>query len=81
HIDLGLVSTNNTSDRLASADIVQLLNPTTDFTVTIDGVQYRLELEWVTKDPTSSVVQGNNLLVFEGADASVELRARFTSNY
>lgn len=81
HIDLGLVSTSNTSDRLSSADIVQLLNPTTDFTVTIDGVQYRLELQWVTKDPGSSVVQGNNLLVFEGATADVELRARFTSNF
>ncbi|WP_395752426.1 choice-of-anchor K domain-containing protein [Prosthecobacter sp.] len=81
HVDLGLVSTTNTSDRLASADIVQLLNPTTDFTVNIDGVQYRLELQWVSLDPSSSVVQGNNLLVFEGATAAVELRARFTSNY
>lgn len=81
HIDLGLVSTTNTSDRLASADIVQLLNPTTDFAVTIDGVQYRLELQWVSLDPGASVVQGNNLLVFEGSTAAVELRARFTSNY
>ncbi|WP_395746714.1 choice-of-anchor K domain-containing protein [Prosthecobacter sp.] len=81
HIDLGLVSTTNTSDRLASADIVQLINPTTDFTVTIDGVQYRLELSWVSLDPSASVVQGNNLLIYEGATAAVELRARFTSNY
>lgn len=81
HVDLGLVSTPNTSDRLASADIVQLINPTTDFTVNIDGVQYRLELQWVSLDPSSSVVQGNNLLVYEGATAAVELRARFTSNY
>lgn len=81
YINLGLVSTSNTSDRLASADVVQLINPTTDFTINIDGVQYRLELEWVSKDPASSVVQGNNLLVYEGANAAVELRARFTSNY
>jgi type II secretory pathway pseudopilin PulG len=81
HVDLGLVSTTNTSDRLASADIVQLLNPTTDFAVTIDGVQYRMELQWVSLDPASSVVQGNNLLVYEGSTAAVELRARFTSNY
>ena len=81
YINLGLVSTTNTSDRLASADIVQLINPTTDFTITIDGVQYRLELSWVSKDSTSSVVQGNNLHVYEGANAAVELRARFTSNY
>lgn len=81
YINLGFVSTANTSDRLASADIIQLINPTTDFTVTIDGVQYRLELQWVSKDPTASVVQGNNLLVYEGANAAVELRARFTSNF
>lgn len=81
YVNLGLVSTANTSDRLASADIVQLLNPTTDFTITIDGVQYRLELAWSSLDPAASVVQGNNLLVYEGATAAVELRGRFTSNY
>ena len=81
HIDLGLVSTPNTSDRLASADNVQLINPTTDFTVTIDGVQYRLQLQWVSLDPSASVVQGNNLLVYEGSNAAVQLQARFTSNY
>lgn len=81
YINLGLVSTPNTSDPLSSADVVQLLNPTTDFTVTIDGVQYRLELQWQSLDPSSSVVQGNNLLIFEGANAAVELRARFTSNF
>lgn len=81
YVNLGLVSTPNTSDPLTSADIVQLLNPTTDFTVTIDGVQYRLQLQWVSKDPSSSVVQGNNLLIFEGANAAVELQGRFTSNY
>lgn len=81
YVNLGFISTTNTSDRLASADIVQLLNPTTDFTVTIDGVQYRLELEWVSKDPASSVVQGNNLLVYEAATAAVQLRGRFTSNH
>ncbi len=81
YINLGLISTTNTSDRLASADIVQLINPTTDFTVIIDGVQYRLELQWVSLDSSTSVVQGNNILVYEGATASAELRARFTSNY
>ncbi|MBB5031147.1 choice-of-anchor K domain-containing protein [Prosthecobacter vanneervenii] len=81
YINLGLVSTPNTSDPLSSADVVQLLNPTTDFTITIDGVQYRLELQWQSLDPSSSVVQGNNLLIFEGATAAVELRARFTSNF
>ncbi len=80
HIDLGLTSTENTSDRLASADIVQLNNPTTDVRVTIDGVEYRLELSWATLDPGAGVVQGNKFLIFEGATAKAELRARFTSN-
>lgn len=81
HIDLGLTSTENTSDRLASADIVQLNNPTTDVRVTIDGVEYRLELSWATLDPGAGVVQGNKFLIFEGATATAELRARFTSNH
>jgi type II secretory pathway pseudopilin PulG len=80
HVDLGLISTENTSDRLASADIVELRNPSTDFTVTIDGVIYRLELSWVTLDPGAGVVQGNQFLIYEGSTARAELRARFKSN-
>lgn len=80
HIDLGLTSTDNTSDRLASADIVELKNPTTDIRVNIDGIEYRLELSWATLDPGAGVVQGNKFLIFEGATAQAELRARFTSN-
>jgi type II secretory pathway pseudopilin PulG len=80
HIDLGLTSTENTSDRLASADVVELKNPTTDIRVTIDGVEYRLELSFATLDPGAGVVQGNKFLIFEGATAQAELRARFTSN-
>ncbi|MCX6840017.1 MAG: choice-of-anchor K domain-containing protein [Verrucomicrobia bacterium] len=80
HIDLGLTSTENTSDRLASADVVELKNLTTDVRVTIDGVEYRLELAWTTLDPSAGVVQGHQFLIFEGATAKAELRARFTSN-
>jgi len=80
HINLGLISTDNTSDRLASADIVELRNPTTDLKVTVDGVEYRLELSWATLDPGAGVVQGNQFLVFEGASASAVLRGRFVSN-
>lgn len=81
HINLGLISTDNTSDRLSSADIVELRNPTTDLKVTVDGVEYRLELSWVTLDPGAGVVQGNQFLVFEGASASAVLRGRFVSNH
>ncbi len=81
HIDLGLISTTNTSDRLASADAVELVNPTTDLRVTIDGVDYWLELSWSTLDPSSGVVDGNKFLVFEGATAQAVLRARFTSSH
>lgn len=80
HINLGLISTENTSDRLASADIVELRNPTTDAKVTIDGIEYTLEFSWATLDPGTGVVQGNQFLVFEGASAHAELRARFRSN-
>lgn len=81
HIDLGFTSTENTSDRLASADMVTLKNPTTDVNITIDGVEYRLELSWETLDPGAGVVQGNNFLIFEGSTAQARLRARFTSNH
>jgi hypothetical protein len=81
HVNLGLISTENSSDRTASADIVELRNPNTDFTVTVDGVTYRLELGWATQDPAAGVSQGNQFLVYEGASAHAELRARFVSNH
>ncbi|MBK8092345.1 MAG: choice-of-anchor K domain-containing protein [Verrucomicrobiaceae bacterium] len=79
HINLGLVSTDNSSDRLASADIVEFRNATTDASVTIDGVKYTLELTWATLDPGAGVVQGNQFLIFEGSTARAEIRARFKS--
>jgi hypothetical protein len=81
HVNLGLVSTENSSDPVASADIVELLNPSTDFRVTIDGVEYRLELAWMTLDPATGTVQGNQFLVFEGQAANAVLRARLVSNH
>ncbi|MES2594670.1 MAG: choice-of-anchor K domain-containing protein [Verrucomicrobiota bacterium] len=81
HINLGLISTENTSDRTASADIVELRNPNTDFSVDIDGVTYRLELGWATLDPGAGISQGNQFLIYEGASARAELRARFVSNH
>lgn len=80
HINLGLISTENTDDKLASADIVELRNPNTDFKVTVDGVQYRLELGWETQDAGAGVVQGNQFFVYETATASAVLRGRFVPN-
>lgn len=80
HVNLGLISTENTLDRTASADIVELRNPNTDFTVQIDGVNYRLELSWATLDPGAGVPRGNQFLVYEGSSATAELRARFVSD-
>jgi hypothetical protein len=74
------VSTENSTDRLASADIVEIATPQpTSFT--IDNVTYTLQLSWVTLDPGAGVVQGNQFLVFEGAAAQAELRATLYSNH
>lgn len=81
HINFGLISTENTSDRTASADIVELRNPNTDFTVTVDGVTYRLELGWQTLDPGAGIVQGNQFLIYEGSSAQAQLRARFVPTF
>jgi hypothetical protein len=80
HVNLGLISTENSSDRTASADIVELRNPNTGFSVDIDGVNYRLELSWATLNPGAGVAQGNKFLVYEGSSAQAELRARFVPN-
>ncbi len=79
-VPLGLISTPNSSDRLASADIVQLNNPA-PFSTTINGVSYTLQLSWVSLDPSAGVVQGNQFLVFEGASAQAQLQATLVPNH
>ena len=81
HLNLNLISTDNSADRTASADIVEIQNPQTDFVVTIEGVEYRLELGWVNLDPSTGQAQGNQFLVYEGAQASAQIRARFVPNH
>jgi hypothetical protein len=80
NIDFGFTSTENSSDQLASADIVELKSPLTNFTVDIGGVTYRLELSWETLNPGTGVVDGNNFLIYEGATAEAKLKARFVPN-
>ena len=80
NIDLGFISTENSSDQLASADIVELKSPITNFTVDVGGVTYRLELSWETLDPGTGTVQGNQFLIYEGATAQARLNARFVPN-
>lgn len=81
-VQLDFVNTSNSADRLASADIVRLANPSTNFTMTIEGVTYRLDVRWQSTDPSAGVVQGGGaeFLVFEGGTASGRLQARFVSN-
>jgi hypothetical protein len=79
-LNFSFINTDNSSDRLDSADIIQLNNPNTGLTVTSDGVTYTLELEWVSLDPGAGVVQGNQFLVFEGSTARAELRAKLVPN-
>jgi hypothetical protein len=70
----------NTPDRVKSADIVRIGNPRTNVVITIDGINYRMEVSWQSSDPTTGVVSGNDFLVFEGGTASGRLRARFVSD-
>jgi hypothetical protein len=72
---------NDPANPVESADGVELTTPTTNFTVLIGGVTYRLELSWETLDPANSIVQGNQFLIYEGATAAASLRGRFVPNH
>jgi hypothetical protein len=76
-----MVSTSNTSDRLASADTMTLGNPTTNFTVTSGGVTYTLKVSLVTLDSDAGVVTGNTVYVYEGSSARIGLIGKFVSNH
>jgi type II secretory pathway pseudopilin PulG len=80
NVAFNLINTENSSDRLASADIVELADAT-PLTFNIDGVSYTLNLQWVTLDPGSGVVQGRRFLIFEGASATAELRGTLVANH
>ena len=75
-----LINTPNTPDRVESADRVKITNPSTNLVVTIDGINYRLEVSWQNLDPSTGMVSGNEFYVFEGAMATGVLRARFFSD-
>lgn len=80
NINFAMVSTPNTSDRLASADTVTVQNPTTTFTVTTGGVTYTLQVKLVSLDSDSGVVSGNTFYIYEGASARAALVGKFVSN-
>ena len=80
NVNFTMLSTPNTSDRLASADTVTVANPTTSFTVVQGGVTYTLSLKLVNLDPDSGVVTGNTFYIYEGASARAALVGKFTSN-
>lgn len=79
HVNMGLLDTADSSDRQASADIVELKNPSTDLIMNVDGVMYRLELSWATNNPAKGTVQGNQFYVYENGSATGVLRGRFVS--
>lgn len=80
-VKLNLISTPNSSDRLASADIVQLSNPNAGVAVNVDGVSYNLQLQWQSLDPGAGVVQGDQFLIFEGSSATAQLIGTLVSNH
>jgi prepilin-type N-terminal cleavage/methylation domain-containing protein len=80
-LNFSMVSTSNTSDRLASADTMTLGNPTTNFTVTSGGVTYTLKVSLVTLDSDAGVVTGNTVYVYEGSSARIGLIGKFVSNH
>jgi hypothetical protein len=80
NVNFTMVSTPNTSDRLASADTVTVSNPTTSYTVVSGGVTYTLQLKLVSLDSSSGTVSGNTFYIYEGASASATLVGQFKSN-
>ncbi|MDB6007414.1 MAG: hypothetical protein JWR15_4401, partial [Prosthecobacter sp.] len=81
-IKLNLISTENVADdRTASADIVELANPSAGVAVTVDGVSYTLNLSWQSLDPSAGVAQGNKFLIYEGASATAQLQGTLVSNH
>ena len=80
-VPLALISTPNSRDRLASADIVQLTSPSAGVVITVDGVDYNLNLSWVSLDPSAGVVQGSQFLIYEGASAAAQLQGILVPNH
>lgn len=80
NVNFTMLSTPNTSDRLASADTVTVNNPTTSYTVVSGGVTYTLQLKLVSDDLSNGTVSGNTFYIYEGASASATVVGQFKSN-
>ena len=78
---LSLWSSPNTSNEKTSADYAQLDNPTTDFTVTVDGVTYALELKFANVKPEEGWTDGTKLYVFENSYGHADLVGKFKSKF
>ena len=76
-IDLDLINTENTSDPDASADYVRLSNVNATYSMTIDGTDYDLTLQFGTTD-ANGFSSTNQFHVYEGATARGEIRGTMT---
>ena len=68
-IPFQMENTENSDDRVASADIVELMNLNTGASVTVANLRYDLVLEIGAAD-SNSEVQGNRFHIYEGATAT-----------
>jgi hypothetical protein len=78
-VQLGLVSTSNTSNATTSADRCTLIAPMTSYSYVYGGITYTLKLAWGTPSISQGWITGDTLNVYEGATATVDLIATFVS--
>ena len=79
-IPMAMENTENSDDREASADIVELLSTTTSVRPEINGVRYELRLSIAIVDD-NGVTEGSKFLIYEGATATGKILGTFVPSY
>lgn len=80
NVNIQLDNTINTASAAESADYATLVNPTTNYSISVDGVTYTLQVHYGTISVSQGYVSGNTLAVWEGSTGTVDVFGSFVSS-
>lgn len=80
NVNIQLDNTINTANAAESADYATLVNPTTNYSISVDGVTYTLQVHYGTIAVSQGYVSGNTLAVWEGSTGTVDVFGNFVSS-
>ena len=80
NVNIQLDNTINTASNAESADYATLVNPVTNYAISVDGVTYTLKIQYGSIAVSQGYTSGNTLAVWEGSTGTVDVIGSFVSS-